>query len=315
MFHERGIGEVLDRTMHPTPATRLVPVGSAGNAMVLHGLGVVNQPLYLGPMFFPNKPTPRLIAPGGEAQHLHDATLGRALAMLWDYGVTARYRLRAATAAQRLGRVPTCAHLDRTSVHVEGRDNSVEAPAAPVIHITRGHSRAHRPALNHVMRDLSVEQQAGIPRLMTPLRGKSSDGQDFGQVVTEHLAPLQTTYGTTDLVADSALYRDATLQKLVETRTKWSTRVPTTVSEAPAVLAEADPQTMTQLMAGYRSQQAMSTDGGVPQRWMLVDSASRRPPAPRMVDQYWRKQSAAEAKALQQRGRTADAQHALPTVA
>jgi len=65
-----------------TPATRLVPVGSAGNAMVLHGLGVVNQPLYLGPMFFPNKPTPRLIAPGGEAQHLHDATLGRALAML-----------------------------------------------------------------------------------------------------------------------------------------------------------------------------------------------------------------------------------------
>jgi transposase len=62
-----------------------------------------------------------------------------------------------------------------------------------VIHITRGYSRDHCPDLNQVMLDLLVAHQAEIPLLMKPLSGKSSDVQDFGQVVTEHIAPLQTT--------------------------------------------------------------------------------------------------------------------------
>ena len=318
MFDELGIGEVLDRTMHHTPETRLVTVGSAVKAMVLNGLGFVNQQLYLVPMFFRNKPTQRLIAPGVEAQHLHDDTLGRALDMLYDYGVTALYSLIAATAAQRLGLAPTFAHLDSTSFHVDGCYNSNEEPDEHVIHITRGYSRDHRPDLNQVMLDLIVEHQAGIPLLMKPLSGNSSDVQDFGQVVTEHIAQLQTTYGTTYLVADSALYSEENLQKLVETRTKWITRVPATLSEAQAVIAQADPPTMTPLMEGYAYQQAMSTYGGVPQRWLLVYSDHRRPQAQRLVDKHWLKQSTAEAKAFQQLCRTAyacaaDAQHALAT--
>jgi hypothetical protein len=63
-----------------------------------------------------------------------------------------------------------------------------------------------------------------------------------------------------------------------------------------------------------------STSGGVAQRWRLRDSAQRRPQAQRSVDKHWRKQSEAEAKALQQLCRTAcacaaDAQHALTTFA
>jgi hypothetical protein len=70
---------VLDRATQQNPEQRLVTLGNAVNAMVLNGLGFVNQPLYLVPMFFQNKPTPRLIAPGIEASHLHDDPLGRAL--------------------------------------------------------------------------------------------------------------------------------------------------------------------------------------------------------------------------------------------
>ena len=121
-------------------------------------------------------------------------------------------------------------------------------------------------------------------------------------------------------MADSALYSAENLQKLVETRTKWITRVPATLSEAQAVLAQAAPPTMTPLMEGYRYQQATSTYGGVPQRWLLVYSDHRRPQAQRLVDNAWLKQSAAEAKAFQQLCHTAyacaeDAQHALPTFA
>src|SRR4029450_1915980 len=214
-----------------------------------------------------NKPISRLIAPGIQASHLNDDTLGRALDTLYAYGVTALYSLIAetpappldtlhasgvtalysliaATAAKRLGLAPGFAHLDSTSFHVDGRYNSDEEPKEHVIHITRGSSRDQRPDLNQVMLDLIVEHQAGIPVLMKPLSGNSSDAQDFGQLIADHVAQLQITYGSTLLVADSALYSAENLQKLAATRTKWITRVPATLSEAQAVLAQAHPQTM-----------------------------------------------------------------------
>jgi transposase len=205
MFDELGIGDVLDRALHHNPETRIVTAGSAVKAMVLNGLGVVNQQLSLVPRFFQHKPTQRLITPGIDAQHLHDDTLGRVWDILYDSGVTELSSLLAATAAQRLGLAPTFAHLDRTSFHVDGRYNSAEDPEAQVMHIPRGSSRDHRPDLNQVMLDLLVEHQAGIPLLMQPLSGHSSDGQHFGQIVTAHIKQLHTTYGTTYLVADSAL--------------------------------------------------------------------------------------------------------------
>jgi transposase len=320
MFDELGIDDVLHRALQHTPETRIITVGSAVKAMVLNGLGFVNQQLYLVPMFFQNKPTPRLIAPGVDAQHLHDDTRGRTLDMFYAYGATELYRLIAATAAQRFGLAPTFAHLDRTSFYVDGRYNSAEEPDAEVIHITRGYSRDHRPDLNQVMLDPIVEHQAGIPLLMKPLSGNSSDVQNFGQIVTEHIKQLQTTYGTTYLVADSALYREENLQKLGETGIKWITRVPATVSEAQVLLTQADPQTMALLLEGYRYHTWMSTYGSVPQRWVLCYSEHRRPQAQRLVNKHWLKQSEAEAKAFQKLCRTAyacaaDAQHALTTFA
>jgi transposase len=225
MFDELGIGAVIDQATRQTPKTRLVTVGNAVKAMVLNGLGFANQQLYLVPLFFQHKPTHRLIAPEIDAPHLNDDTLGRALDTLYAYGVTELYSLVAVTAVQRLGLTPRLAHLDSTSFHVDGRYNSAEEPDANVIHITRGYSRDHRPDLNQVMLDLLVEHQAGIPLLMKPLSGNTSDANDFGDVVTAHIAQLHTTYGTSYLVADSALYSAENLQKLAHIGSRWITRV------------------------------------------------------------------------------------------
>jgi transposase len=97
---------------------------------------------------------------------------------------------------------------------------------------------------------LVVEHQAGLPVLRQPLRGKSHDGKAFGQVVSDHIVQLHTTYGATSRVADSALSRADNLQKLAETRLQWITRVPATLRAAQAVLAPADPQTMAPLTEG-----------------------------------------------------------------
>jgi transposase len=318
MFDELGIGEVIDQATQQNPEMRIVTAGHAVKAMVLNGLGFVNQQLYLVPHFFHNKPTYRLLAAAIAPEHLNDDALGRALDTLYAYGVTELYSLIAATAAKRLGLTPTFAHLDSTSFHVDGRYNSDEVPDEQVIHITRGYSRDHRPDLNQVMLELIVEHQAGIPVLMKPLSGNSSDAKDFGHVIREHIAQLQTTYGTAYLVADSALYSEANLQKLSATRLKWITRVPATVSEAQAALAQADPQAMTPLMEGYRSQGLTSTYGGVEQRGVLIYSAPRQAQARRTVDKQLLKQGDKEVKAFKHLCRTtfaceADAQQALAT--
>jgi hypothetical protein len=230
--------------------------------------------------------------------------------------VTELYSLIATTAARRLGLTPTFTHLDTTSFHVDGRYNSHEAPDEQVVHIIHGYSRDHRPDLNQVMLELIVEHQAGIPVLMKPLSGNSSDAQEFGQVIKDHIAQLHTTYGATYLVADSALYSADNLQKLAETQLKWVTRVPATLTEAQAVLAQADPQTMAPLREGYRSRVVTSTYGGVAQRWVLLYSEQRQPHAQRTVDKQWHKHSAQEVRAFKRLCRTAfaceaDAQQVL----
>jgi len=305
MFEELGITEVIDRATKQDPAMRIVTAGHAVKAMGLNGLGFINQQLYLVPHFFHNKPISRLIAPGIQASHLHDDTLGRALATLYDFGVTALYSLIAATAATRLGLTRTFSHLDTTSFHVAGRYNSTQPPDAQVVHITPGYSRDHRPALNQGMLELVVEHQAGIPVLMQPLSGNSHDGKAFGQVVSDHMAQLHPTATPTDLVADRALYSAENLQKLAETRLKWITRVPATLHEAQVVLAQADPQTMAPLTEGYRYHVVPSSYGGVAQRWVLIYSESRQPQAQRTVDKQWRQQSAHEVQAFQTLCRTA----------
>jgi transposase len=143
---------------------------------------------------------------------------------------------------------------------------------------------------------LIVEHQAGIPLLMQPLSGNSNDGKVFGQVVSDHIVQLHTTYSPTYLVADSALYNADNLHKLAETNIKWITRVPATLTEAQEVLAQAQPETMASLPGGDRYAVAASSYGGVAQRWVLFYSEHRQPQAQRTVDTQWRKQSAQDVR-------------------
>jgi transposase len=318
MFDELGIGDILDQATQQDPETRDLTVGEAVKAMVLNGLGFVNQALYLVPMFFQNKPTYRLISPRVDPDQLNDDALGRTLDTLYTYGVTELYSLIAAGAARRLGLSPTYAHLDSTSFHVDGRYNCDEPPTESVVRLTKGYSRDHRPDLNQVMLELIVEHQAGIPLLMKPLSGNRSDPQEFGHLVRDHIAQLHNTYGTTYVVADSALYSEDNLTLLNDIPTKWITRVPGTLNEVKAALAQADPEQMTPLKAGYRGQTLTSTYGGVAQRWLLIESQPRRPQARRTVNKRWLTHSEKEVKAFGKLCRRefacqADARQALET--
>jgi transposase len=79
MFDALGIGDVIDQATRQNPEMRDRTVGEAVNAMVLNGLGCINQALYLVPRCFHHKPTDRLVSPHVTPAQLNDDALGRAL--------------------------------------------------------------------------------------------------------------------------------------------------------------------------------------------------------------------------------------------
>jgi transposase len=278
MFDELELGTVIDQRIAQDSTQRHVSVGQAVKAMVLNGLGFVNQRLYLVPHFFDTKPTERLVGEGILPQHLNDDTLGRALDALFEAGVTEIFRDLAAHAASRLGLQTRLAHLDATSFHVDGLYNSQDdEPEEGVIHVRQGYSRDHRPELNQVIINLMVENRTGIPLLMQPLSGNTSDAASFPALIKAHLAQLSLAHGIDYVVADAALYSASTIKQLAEGGSRFITRVPKTIKEAQAVLAAAEPEAFVPLTDGYHSdgyhsQTHHSDYGGVRQRWIVIHS-------------------------------------------
>jgi hypothetical protein len=79
MFDALGMGEIIEQVTQQHPEMRDLTVGEAVKAMVLNGLGFINQALYLVPRFLHHKPTYQLIASRVPPQQLNDDALGRAL--------------------------------------------------------------------------------------------------------------------------------------------------------------------------------------------------------------------------------------------
>ena len=70
MYDELELGEVIDQRIPQDGEQCKVSIGRVVKAMVLNGLGFVNQRLYLIPAFFETKPPERLVGPGIRPEHL-----------------------------------------------------------------------------------------------------------------------------------------------------------------------------------------------------------------------------------------------------
>ncbi|WP_339133108.1 MAG: IS1634 family transposase [Candidatus Electrothrix sp. GW3-4] len=270
MYDELGLGELIDSLIHQDKEKRVVSVGQAVKAMVLNGLGFANRALYLTPHFFQDKPVDRLIGEGIEAQHLNDTVLGRALEVIYEHNPEELYSQLAARAIGRLGLLARFGHLDSTSFHTDGRypANGSEEEEG-VIRITKGYSRDHRPDLNQIVLQLICERQAGIPLLMKPLSGNSSDKTDFRKTVQAHIDQMKNDFSLEYLVADSALYTAQTLKEL--SMILWISRVPETLNLSQEIIHEVasnlmqDPEKAASRSLGV-------VYGDVRQRWLVVYS-------------------------------------------
>lgn len=299
MYDELEIGTIIDKAIPQDFEKRNVSIGQAVKAMVINGLGFVNQRLYLMPEFFENKPVDRLIGKEIEAEHLNDDVLGRALDDIYACGPTELYSLIGIHSCRKLGLDgPRFGHLDGTSFHLHGQYNSEEEPEEGVIHITRGYSRDHRPDLNQVILDLIVENKARIPILMKPLSGNGSDKTDFREIIAGHINQLEQDHGIEYLVSDSALYTQDTLHEFAGSGIHWISRVPETINDAVEAICQTKTDEMEELCQGYKGRILTSNYAGIEQRWLVVHSEAARKRAVKAVNRDMLKKSERETSAL-----------------
>ncbi|WP_339137415.1 MAG: IS1634 family transposase [Candidatus Electrothrix sp. GW3-4] len=293
-YDELGLGELIDSLIPQDKEKRVVSVGQAVKAMVVNGLGFANRALYLTPHFFQDKPVDRLIGEGIKAHDLNDTVLGRALDTIYKHNPEELYAYLAVRTVERLGLFVRFGHLDSTSFHTDGsyQDNGSEEEDG-VVRITKGYSRDHRPDLNQIVLQLICERQAGIPLLMKPLSGNSSDKTDFRKTIQAHIDQLKNDFILKYLVADSALYTAETLREL--SRILWISRVPETLALSREVIHAVAPDLMKDPeQAAFRS---LGIEyGDVRQRWLVVYSPEAYQRSLKTVNKKCLKLSTAEAK-------------------
>ncbi len=97
------------------------------------------------------------------------------------------------------------------------------------------------------------------------------DKKAFGQIAKNYKKQLKLE---TTIVGDSALYSKDNLGLLKEI--KWLTRVPLSIKEAKNLVNEVSPSELSKSeVPGYSFVEKTSNYGGIPQRWLVVESAAR----------------------------------------
>ena len=265
------IAERINQRLDRRDPRRIVSAGTAAVAMILNGLGFTNRRLYLTPQFFESKPVEALLGDGILAEHLDDHTLGKALDEIARYGSSQLFGELAFEIAIENNLLSSLAHLDSTSMSVEGQYEVGDD--ASVVKLTYGHSKDHRPDLKQVIMSLVVSGKSAMPIWMEPLDGNASDKATFHETIKKVREFQKQLQGcpTFKWVADSALYHKDKLLKQADYL--WLSRVPETIKEARALVEKSDSEiSWTEREKGYKTANFTSHYGNIEQRWLLIYS-------------------------------------------
>lgn len=97
-----------------------VTIGQRVSAMILNGLGFVDDRLYLFPKFLANKPVEDLFGSGACAEYFNADALGRALDSIHEYGETNFYSNLALEIGLEQKILGKSCHLDTTTLSLYG---------------------------------------------------------------------------------------------------------------------------------------------------------------------------------------------------
>jgi transposase len=320
---EIGIVEIINRLLGTHPLEE-VSAGHVVKALILNCLGFLTAPLYLFSQFFVGKATEHLIGPGVKPEQLNHSRIGRVLDQLYKRGLTPVFVEIALAAVKRFGVSIKQAHLDGSSMCVQGeylndppQTNSVaigpeeqssghqdsakseaEEHAEPVpIEITHGYSRDYRPDLKQFTLALITSGDGDVPLYLRVGNGNDADQAVFTEVIAEFKQQWKATEPEV-YVADAALYSEENLEALGAT--PWISRVPATIAEAQQLMQTLPPEMFTvSSLDNYAIAEVCSTYAGVRQRWLVVQSESRQQADLKQLDKRIAKAKTKKNKALQ----------------
>ena len=113
MGHESRPAELIDSGIEQK--RRKVLVGQAAQAMILNALGFTGRALYLTPRFCASRSVYVLVGEGLQASDLHDSSLGTALDVIYERGITELFYSVAQNILTRYGISTRFSYLDSTT--------------------------------------------------------------------------------------------------------------------------------------------------------------------------------------------------------
>lgn len=268
-----------------------ITMGQRVAAMILNGLGFMNDRLYMFEQFLENKPVEQFFGSNICASYFNDDALGRCLDAISEYGVTKFFTAISFDIGVEQGLIGTTMRGDTTTllVHGEYAENPdlTDEQAQP----KHGHSKAKRPDLKQMVLHLATTGSSGFPIWMEPHSGNASDKT----VLIEAAARMEAFRKEIQIdneflyVGDSAFYTGAVKHG---GEMKWLSRVPENIKEAKELVErEEEDLNWVELKDGYRMQCFNSTYGEIAQRWTLIHSKQSYDREVKTVDKNISKES------------------------
>ncbi len=292
IIDEIGIVEIINEKLG-IKAQEKLNSGLIVKGILLNAMGFVSRPLYLFPQFFNDKATEHLFGEGIYSEYFNDDKIGRVMDKLYQIGLSKIFLLIALAAVKKYGIDNKYSHLDSTSISLQGdyaicqTDNEENLEPVP-IKIVHGYSKDRRPDLKQFLINLIASGDGGVPLFLTCGSGNDNDKAKFARILSNF--KKQVDFDSI-FVADSALYSAENLLKLEHL--KWITRVPLSIKAAQFYVREnPDSEFIETDIEGYkavekahrprrgflgvRTEQAESNYGGIKQKWIIVESETRK---------------------------------------
>ena len=268
-----------------------ITMGQRVSAMIMNGLGFIDDRLYMFPKFLSNKPVEKLIGKGVSGQDFNDDALGRCLDRIYAYGTTKMFSELALPIGLKHNVITRKSHVDTTTLTVygdyyeesddtegsepllDGLKPSLESVVSQYLERAipkRGHAKNHRHDLKQMTLLLATSGQAGFPVWMEAHSGNASDKKTL-ELAAERMQKFCNALALAPSflhVGDSAMYLSC-----VERGDDllWLSRVPETIKIAKALITRTD-IIWQSLDNGYKIHELPQTYKGVEQRWLLVFS-------------------------------------------
>ena len=263
-----GLIKKIEQKLIKKSNNQKITHGQSTAAMILNGLGFTERRLYLVSSFFSNKPVDKYLGEGVKAEDLNDDCLGRTLDAIYNYGTTKLFGEVAFDIAQEFNFLGRSAHLDSSTISVEGQYDSNETE----MKIIHGYSKDHRHDLKQITLSLITTGESSFPIWMEGLSGNSSDKSSFHNSINS-LEQFQKDLKKSKpfyWVADSALYSKKKLLAHKDS-VKWLTRVPESI-KAAKLLTQEDSYSWSVINKKYKFVELGSSYSGIPQRWIIIES-------------------------------------------